>query len=71
MIQELTFEISRARYDFAPVMLSFRIGKEFAPFERADVDEIPIRRAPEVTSFLIIQEMSVFRFLSYTTVGEI
>jgi hypothetical protein len=71
MFQELSLEISRRRYDFAPVMLSFRIGKEFAPFEHADVDEIPIRRAPEVTSLLIIQEMSVFRFLSDTIISEI
>jgi hypothetical protein len=57
MIQELSSKISRVRYDLAPVMLPFRISKEFAPFEHADVDEIPTHRAPEVTSLLITLEM--------------
>jgi hypothetical protein len=61
----------RVRYDFAPVMLPFGIGKELAPFKYADVDEISTYHPPKVTPLLIILEMEMFCLSANAIIREI
>jgi hypothetical protein len=73
MMQQTFPEVTGVRHDILPIVLSLSVGKEFAPFKHAHVDEASIRCAPETKSRIIfgIHQMQVLFAVSDAVVCEV